>query len=550
MKLKIFLARILVIALGMAAGILFVEGGMRLLKGTPPPLRAGEDFAWAYVDIYRPFFAKDVQRGICVSRRPRSNDVRFSITKAKDEKRIFIVGESVAFLYDGKTLETKFRNILPAYDWNVINCGMSGYDSYRIYLVAKEIVRYQPDLVVLMMGNNEGSHNPVRINSWLYTWPFLSRSWVTRLVTGFVNPTKYVAERDVNRYFGENARAIAQLGARYKVPVVVCTMPINHMVPYEAGQEKWQDKTVFSLFWLTEKYPREAIRLLAGLNGYNKSSSYFAARSYEKIGDTDTADKFYCTNTSVPREKRNEIIRKMAQEKTGDVVLADLDRRLAQITRGRSGFEYFWDEMHYWPPVYALISDEIVNALSRSGCSYPLVQEIRNATRHNGYPDVDTAELIRENRAVLTDHYYFMFGGRILNDSREEYANELSVLKGWYRIKPEMIEDSRNARDKILAWVHSTKEEEWSRWLALAGEVLREDGKTSAALAYFDDAVKADGGNAYAYLFRGLCHYDMHQKELAERDFAELHRIKPAFGWLSVTYLRSLEPKRSAATGQ
>ena len=115
------------------------------------------------------------------------HDQRFSLHKASDVRRVFIVGGScVALLQDGsdsplysrveKAIDIQFeklafpgfpgrglsllRELLDerfggAYHFEVINCGAGSYGSHRLVPVVAEILNYEPDLILYYEGHNE-----------------------------------------------------------------------------------------------------------------------------------------------------------------------------------------------------------------------------------------------------------------------------------------------------------------------------------------------------------------------------------------------------------
>lgn len=86
----------------------------------------------------------------------------FAVQKQPREFRIVCIGDSTV---QGNpwTTETSFTTWLeislnaadPSRDWNVINCGGVSYASYRMVPILEEVLRYQPDLVLVHCSHNE-----------------------------------------------------------------------------------------------------------------------------------------------------------------------------------------------------------------------------------------------------------------------------------------------------------------------------------------------------------------------------------------------------------
>jgi lysophospholipase L1-like esterase len=86
----------------------------------------------------------------------------FAAVKPPREFRIFCIGDSTV---QGNPwgIETSFSTWLeislnaaePDRRWEVINCGGVSYASYRMVPIVEEVLRYQPDLIVLHCSHNE-----------------------------------------------------------------------------------------------------------------------------------------------------------------------------------------------------------------------------------------------------------------------------------------------------------------------------------------------------------------------------------------------------------
>ena len=90
------------------------------------------------------------------------NRQSFLRDKPPDAYRIFCLGGSTTYgrPYDDRTSFAGYlRACLPKMDpsrqWEVINAGGISYASYRIEVLTRELVQYQPDLFVIYTGHNE-----------------------------------------------------------------------------------------------------------------------------------------------------------------------------------------------------------------------------------------------------------------------------------------------------------------------------------------------------------------------------------------------------------
>jgi len=86
----------------------------------------------------------------------------FALAKPPDEFRIFCLGGSTV---QGRPfeIETSFTTWLelslqaadPSRKWEVINCGGVSYASFRLVPILIEVLRYEPDLIIVYTGHNE-----------------------------------------------------------------------------------------------------------------------------------------------------------------------------------------------------------------------------------------------------------------------------------------------------------------------------------------------------------------------------------------------------------
>jgi tetratricopeptide (TPR) repeat protein len=87
---------------------------------------------------------------------------KFPQTKSAGTYRIFSLGGSTAYGHpwrDPTSFTGWLRALLPIADsshaWEVINCGGISYASYREAMLVAEIIKYQPDLIIVYSGHNE-----------------------------------------------------------------------------------------------------------------------------------------------------------------------------------------------------------------------------------------------------------------------------------------------------------------------------------------------------------------------------------------------------------
>ncbi len=86
----------------------------------------------------------------------------FAAHKPPGEFRVFCIGDSTVQGNPWSTetsfttwLEISLNSADPSRHWDVINCGGISYASYRMVPILEEVLRYQPDLVIVHCSHNE-----------------------------------------------------------------------------------------------------------------------------------------------------------------------------------------------------------------------------------------------------------------------------------------------------------------------------------------------------------------------------------------------------------
>ena len=93
---------------------------------------------------------------------PQLPDGMFEVKKGKRTKRIFCLGESTmaGFPYEyfataPSFLSDRLRTLLPEYNIEVVNFGLSAVGTFVVQDFMDELLSYQPDLFIIYVGHNE-----------------------------------------------------------------------------------------------------------------------------------------------------------------------------------------------------------------------------------------------------------------------------------------------------------------------------------------------------------------------------------------------------------
>lgn len=127
------------------------------------------------------------------SREPFFCHQEFLAAKPVNGFRVFCFGGSTVYGHPyvadtgfPKWLELELAGCAPSRRIEVINCGGVSYASYRLQFIVREVLRYQPDLIVLATGENEfledRTYRPVKARSAFRRW-LEDRAFSLRTVT-------------------------------------------------------------------------------------------------------------------------------------------------------------------------------------------------------------------------------------------------------------------------------------------------------------------------------------------------------------------------------
>ncbi|MDX6771103.1 MAG: GDSL-type esterase/lipase family protein, partial [Elusimicrobiota bacterium] len=198
-----------------------------------------------YESPLRPYFSPEsADPTLLVPRRAGTSAKSFRLPKPRGLLRVFVVGGSIAALHQElpSDLGRLLAAALPDRTVEVINCGQAGYESEREERLARELVAYEPDLVVLMTGHNERDDAP------------LLPLWRLRLgaLTARLRPARAPAPVDADRRARLQAafeRRVDELLATLQaagVPALVVLPPLNAEHPTEAS---WPRDADFLAGW-------------------------------------------------------------------------------------------------------------------------------------------------------------------------------------------------------------------------------------------------------------------------------------------------------------
>ncbi|MBL7196987.1 MAG: tetratricopeptide repeat protein [Candidatus Omnitrophica bacterium] len=539
MKKLLFIA-ILILFLS----IIWSECWIRFCRGTPIFEPDPQEFKYRYVDIYEKFFKKVRKKNeaLYVPQREHCNSKEFPVVNAPDTIRIFIIGGSVAYNFSYFPFEKSLKSLEPNKNFEVISCGMGAYDSYRTYLVEKEILAYEPDIIIVLSGNNE-FYNKVRINlTAYYANKSLRNFWIYRLLQDRF--LKWSKERGMGYFrdkkerlvdYEKNIRLIAKKAKSKGVSIILCTIPVNFKDSPPAVDRSLNKNYFYGHFLLEH---RDYANAIIEFNKFLRDSSdsdkaygfYFLGRTYEKMNNYQKAKEFYlkalelCYGNGRASSRSNEIVRRICAEE--NVGCADLEAAFINMApTGLLGREQFADNCHWYLEYDSLVAEAIIRIIFKDrNIGY---NKLNSFSFSHDFPSLE--ERGKRDDEVMNQIRYAAWQVIMQKGLSERAISRFETL---YLMSPTSIRKIRFLKDEIKAtllhyewpapYIHNF-EEHWPSILYHTGETYRRLGLYNESLEYFNEATFLDEKFYLAYIGRGLIYYALGDSEKASES---LNRAK------------------------
>jgi tetratricopeptide (TPR) repeat protein len=462
-------------------------------------------------DVEKPFFSVACADGACLAapNRRESQAPIFRMDKPAGVKRVFVLGESAATL-----LQNGPDNGAAPKGLQIVNCGVGGYESWRIQGVLKEVLAYKPDLIVILSGNNEGGN---------YRCPglrFELQRRARRLLERFYSlrlSKEDAAIRATLKIQESRLDAMAAAAQKSKVPLLLCALPANLAGLGPSGAPPSDDPQFLAgLAALGKKdLPRAEAAFGAMLlrDPRGLYAHFFLARALQAAGRTAEARDEYLKVVSLdPRQdrtsrERNSMIRRVAARRGAGV--CDLEGLFYSVSPGGiPGLEQFADGVH-WRPAYNRLVWKQVAADGRAlGLAW--LPEITAAVPPAALGD----EEVRRTFSYALSYLDNATSALLTREQAEAgFMSEraLDMLDFLRRARPGLMERAAASQKEFDALFMGNF---WSRGTAsrlgqlrpllaahLAELALRR-GDPAAALALADKAAALDGQKPYFRLVR------------------------------------------------
>lgn len=337
----------------------------------------------------------------------RPLNFRVTARKAPGTLRVVLLGESAAqgvpvpsFAF-GPQLRAQLRALYPGREVEVLDTGIVAINSHVVYRIARDMARFEPDLFVVYMGNNEvvGPYGP----GCAYL-PQMPPLWVIR-ASVFVRSTRIgqLAGALVRRLGGSPGRAVEwggmsmfidsavagddpRLGAVYAnfeanlrsivsaaagsgAKTVVCTVVGNlkDCAPFLSlhradlsgdAQARWAAALdAGRLAWrLGDASARRHLEEALAIDPHHADTLFMLGRLDLASADTASARRRFCEALHWdalrfrPDPAINAVIRRVAADRAGQVVLADAAMELGSdpaSTAPLCGRELLFEHVHF-----------------------------------------------------------------------------------------------------------------------------------------------------------------------------------------------------------
>jgi len=324
----------------------------------------------------------------------------FLMPKPADTLRIFLVGESAAKGYPqprnlaiSSFLRTMLSDAVPAKKIEVIDLGTTAVASFPLVYQVRDALRYDPDLFVFYVGNNEffGAYGVASINAagsmpvwalrlmraarglalvqvldgWLYQGADENRSLMEQMIGRTFIPADSPLREAAARNLGENLGTMLDETRRAGVPAIVCTTASNESGLAPLGDDDMtglDDKTqreVRALLAEAESAlaasnparAREPLEQVVALAPHHARARFLLGRALAAQGQTQEAGKTFLAARDLdtmpwrPTSRTEEAIRSAAASRSAPLCdIASVFRD--ESTEGATGWDLLDDHVH------------------------------------------------------------------------------------------------------------------------------------------------------------------------------------------------------------
>jgi tetratricopeptide (TPR) repeat protein len=464
----------------------------------------------------------------------------FPASKSKDTYRIFVMGASAAagtpdgaFSF-GRILQVMLRLQYPKTNFEVITPAMPAINSHVVLEIADDCTRYQSDLFIIYLGNNEvvGPYGAGTVFSPLSSNLFLIRLGIVlkaaklgQLITNLLESAgtgddpkiwrglemfleKQVRADNTNlrivyRHFQRNLEDIRRLACESRINIIFYTVPSNlkDNPPFaslhrsnltDAEKKSWDELYQQGVKYETDGDYAQAVELYlktAEIDSCYANLQFRLGRCYWALGEYEKSKERYIQARRMDTlrfradKQINEIIRNIASDRAAEgVYLLDAVRTFEKNSPHEiAGAELFLEHVHMnFKGNYLLakaifaqaekILPERIKLNKADERPFPTEEE---CARYLAYTDWDRYEIYSQ---ILSDYIkQAPFTNQLYNDQRvSQMEQELKALED--SLSPDVLKEVEGQ----YRWaIRQTPSDWWLRWKY--GELLEDLGNYDAA---------------------------------------------------------------------
>lgn len=489
-------------------------------------------FGYMCEDIKKPYFAPSVEvKGEFLPQRQMAIPEKFSMPKEAGVKRVFVVGESVAWSMGSgaavfsvppagkKTPQSAAGRV------EIINCGMGGYGSQRTYDVLKEILKYSPDLIVVLSGNIELFGEPCP------GFRFGLQRSEFRLFTRLYSLKYGPGEAEHEASLRIHAARLAKMAGAAKeagVPIMFCTLPHNIRDWPEFGRVPFENTELAAgyvhYYSGRLRQAAEGFRRVLLADPGEPAAVLYLAKTLEKLGRKEESAVYFLKRRAMRGTMSNLALRRNARIRetaaAGGACVADLERLFFDISpAGGPGLSEFLEDLHWRKRHDRLVWEKILG--SAADCRIP-------GFAKTAPENFKKAEVPLREESLKRLAYAFAW----LN---EQGLNESSLFELAYirKVSPGLLQEAGGSPEKLYEMLADMRniwgKEKRARvetffpfFLEHLAETERRSGDRRAALALCERALALLPGNEYLLLERAQVLADSGRLKDAGKDFQRL----------------------------
>ena len=459
----------------------------------------------------------------------------------------------------GRILQVMLRKQYPGTNFEVITAAMAAINSHAVLQIAEDATKYDPDLFVVYLGNNEvvGPYGagtvfaPVSDNLSLIRFQIALKSMrVGQLLTNltgmmgsdspkvwmgmemFLDKQIRKSNKQINivyQNYRRNLSDICKVALKNNIPIICSTVGCNlkdnppfaskHRLDIlDSEKKQWEDLYKQGIALEDNKEYSVAIEIYlkaAQIDPDFANLQYRLGQCYWQTGEFEESKNRFILARELDTlrfradNQINEIIGEVAGNKISDGIYLVDSRKVFEDNspNGIPGQELFYEHVHLkfngnyllaktiFRQVEEILPERIKNKADKPDASFPSKKEV---ARYLAYTDFEKHRIARK----VIDDYLTQppFTNQLYHKERIEL--EEKKVKS---LKDALTEDVLKKSEQQIVWaIQQTPSDPWLYWKY--GLLLESQENISGAAMQYEMVLKYDPTHYYAYARLGLCY--------------------------------------------